>query len=282
MAAGQAGAPPLAAPQQWRDLGGGSYVLPGGGTLRLNIGLVVGAERAMVIDTGTGPRHAAQILAAVRTVTALPLVVVNTHAHWDHFFGNAVFRADGVSEFWAHANAAREIRESGDLQRAAVAESEPEMAAASGEHTELVVPAALVREQPVLVDLGGMTVSLFSLGRGHTDGDLMVGTPTALFSGDVVEEGAYPSFEDSYPSEWANVLRQLVGLRHRYDYLVPGHGNLASHELVESMAGTMTAAVQQGRNATADMPDLATKAIPMLPYGPEESRWFLKRLKETR
>jgi hypothetical protein len=29
------------------------------------------------------------------------------------------------------------------------------------------------------------------------------------------------------------------------------------------------------------MPADATKAIPVLPYGPEQSRWFIKRLKET-
>ena len=62
----------------------------------LNTGLIVGSERAMVIDTGCGPRQAREILDAVREKTHLPLVVVNTHAHYDHFFGNAVFAEAGV------------------------------------------------------------------------------------------------------------------------------------------------------------------------------------------
>ena len=36
---------------------------------RLNSGLVVGSSRALVIDTGAGPRQGREILEAVRTVT---------------------------------------------------------------------------------------------------------------------------------------------------------------------------------------------------------------------
>lgn len=63
----------------------------------LNSGLAIGTERAMVIDTGGGPRQGSEILDAVREKTALPLDVVNTHAH---FFGNAVLAEVGITEFW--------------------------------------------------------------------------------------------------------------------------------------------------------------------------------------
>jgi hypothetical protein len=48
------------------------------------------------------------------------------------------------------------------------------------------------------------------------------------------------------------------------------------------MANTMTTAVRQATQATRETPDDATKAIPILPYGPEQSRWFIRRLQETR
>ncbi|WP_415856475.1 MBL fold metallo-hydrolase [Sinomonas sp. G460-2] len=262
---------------QWLDLGGETYRLsleP----LRLNVGLVVGSERALVIDTGEGPRQASQILEAVREKTELPLVVVNTHAHYDHFFGNAVFAAAGVEEFWAHENAAATIASAADQARAEVADREPEMSAGGGENTEIVVPQAIVRDQPVLVDLGGQTVTLFYLGRGHTDGDLLVGTSSSLFSGDLVEEG-YPEFSDAYPEEWADVLRHISALRHRYEHLVPGHGALCTDVAVRTMAETMATAVRSARQATRESPNDATKAIPILPYGPEQSRLFIGRLK---
>ncbi|GAB4099477.1 MBL fold metallo-hydrolase [Sinomonas halotolerans] len=268
----------------WRELGGGTSVLATE-PLRLNIGLVVGTERALVVDTGEGPRQAAEVLAAVREKTELPLVVVNTHAHYDHYFGNAAFAAAGVTEFYAHENAAAtiaQVRDAGTAaggEREAVADTEPEMAAGEGENTEIVVPTAIVRDQPVLVDLGGVSVTLFYLGRGHTDGDLLVGTSSTLFSGDLVEEGAPPAFEDSYPEEWADVLRHISALRHRYEHLVPGHGGLCSDATVRTMADTMATAVRSARQATRETPDDATKAIPILPYGPEQSRLFIQRLK---
>ena len=265
---------------QWREVGVGNYVLGTAGAA-LNTGLVVGAERALVIDTGCGPEQAGEILAAVRELTDLPLVVVNTHAHFDHFFGNAVFAEAGVTEFWAHQNAAREIAEFGEEQRQLLGSAEPEMAAGAGHNTQIVPPNAVVRDQPVIIDLGGTTATLFYLGRGHTDGDLLVGTNTTLFSGDLVEQGAHPSFEDSFPAEWANSLRQLSALRHRYEFLVPGHGQPVNDEFVRTMANTMTTAVRQAQQATREMPDDATKAIPILPYGPEQSRWFILRLQET-
>lgn len=267
----------------WRDLGGETYWLsleP----LRLNIGLVIGNERALVVDTGEGPRQARLILDAVREKTELPLVVVNTHAHYDHYFGNAVFAAAGVTEFWAHENAAFTIATHGEEARAEVARAEagarePEMAEGQGDHTEIVVPQAIVRDQPVLVDLGGQSVTLFYLGRGHTDGDILVGTSTTLFTGDLVEEGAYPEFGDAYPEDWADVLRHISALRHRYENLVPGHGALCTDVAVRTMAETMATAVRSARQATRESPNDATKAIPILPYGPEQSRLFISRLK---
>ena len=65
-------------------------------------------------------------------------------------------------------------------------------------------------------------------------------------------------------------------------FLVPGHGEPCSDEFVKTMADTMTTAARQATQATRETPDDATKAIPILPYGPEQSRWFIKRLQETR
>src|SRR6478736_5683829 len=109
---------------RWLEVGADNYVLVTEGS-KLNTGLIVGTERAMVVDTGCGPRQGREILDAVREITPLPLVVVNTHAHYDHFFGNAVFADDGVTEFWAHENCAAEIEGNGDAQRRLVAAAEP-------------------------------------------------------------------------------------------------------------------------------------------------------------
>ena len=50
--------------------------------------LFVGTERALLLDTGFG---FGDLKGAVRSITDLPLVIVCTHGHSDHTFGNGLF-----------------------------------------------------------------------------------------------------------------------------------------------------------------------------------------------
>ena len=50
--------------------------------------LIVGSERAALIDTGTGMEGLRE---AVEEITKLPVSVYNTHAHLDHAAGNNEF-----------------------------------------------------------------------------------------------------------------------------------------------------------------------------------------------
>ncbi len=135
------------------------------------------------------------------TVRAL----VNTHAHWDHFFGNAIFKNDGVTDFWAHATTARVMAETGKWQRLEVASLEPVMAAGAG---DLMVG--------VLGELGAAGV---------------------LFAGDVLEEGAPASVElESSVPGWAAVLDRLAKMGGKYSIMVPGHGNPVGAEFAATMA----------------------------------------------
>ncbi|MDQ0277800.1 glyoxylase-like metal-dependent hydrolase (beta-lactamase superfamily II) [Arthrobacter silviterrae] len=228
--------------QEWQELRGGILVTAATADRALvNTGLVVGLRRALVIDTGCGPRHGAELLAAVRRVTPLPLVVANTHAHWDHFFGNAVFKNDGATQFWAHATAARGMAATGEAQRQEVAGVEPGMAAGEGPLTELVPPTCLVGADPAVLDLGGVSATLFTMGPAHTGGDLMVGVEGVLFAGDVLEEGAEPQFGDADRAGWIRVLRTLSGMGAEYPQMVPGHGKPVTAAFAAHMADSMEA-----------------------------------------
>ena len=48
--------------------------------------LIVGEEKALLVDTGYSITDAVRF---VRKVTPLPLILVNTHGHFDHIGGNA-------------------------------------------------------------------------------------------------------------------------------------------------------------------------------------------------
>jgi glyoxylase-like metal-dependent hydrolase (beta-lactamase superfamily II) len=271
-------APSAATRSPWQQLAPGIYVLRTAG-FRMNVGLVVGAERALVVDTGAGPIGAAEIYSHVRDVTGLPLLVVNTHAHADHFFGNGYFAAQGVEEFWATSRCGTVQGETGEEQRALVAAVEPAMGAGGGRHTDVVPANRLVEGTPVDIDLGDMSVTLFHLGRGHTDHDLLVGAGSVLFTGDLVEEGADPAFEDSFPADWIRTLGKMVALEDLYDVFVPGHGEPVSVAEVITQMNKMRSAVRVTRLAMDEASLDVTKAIPILPYGPEQSRALLIRLR---
>ncbi|CAL8899351.1 MBL fold metallo-hydrolase [Kocuria varians] len=264
-----------------QELRRGVYVI-GTENWRLNSGLVLGTQRALVIDTGAGPRQGREILAAVRDITDLPLTVVNTHAHYDHYMGNAVFARAGATEFWAHKACASAMAEVGEFQRSFVGTQEPEMGDATGIDTQLVLPTNTLpgngrRPSLTRIDLGERPVTLFFLGPGHTDNDVCVGVHDVVFCGDLVEEGADPNFEDAYPQRWVESLRALATLE-RYTAFVPGHGTPVTANFVAQQADTMDLAVHRAKDVIASGEGPSTAAMYRLPYQAGVARVFLDRL----
>ena len=207
--------------------------------LDLTTGLVLGGDRALVVDTRGDARQGAELAAAVRAVTALPPVVVVTHAHFDHCFGTAAVLPCPVfahprcrSAFAATARAQRSewtayYQERGDAATAeALAATDPPLP----DHP--VDPA-------VELDLGGRTVTLLHPGRGHTDHDVAVHVPDAatVFAGDLVEQGAPPDLGDAVVGDWPATLDVLLALRPRV--VVPGHGDVVDTAFVETQRATL-------------------------------------------
>jgi glyoxylase-like metal-dependent hydrolase (beta-lactamase superfamily II) len=222
----------------WREVGDRVFVRRHR-DLDLNCGLVVGDGGCLVVDTRS---HLAQGLAlaeAVRTVTPLPWTVVNTHAHYDHCFGNAAFRP---ADIWGARTCARTLSVTGDLQRAQVVAEL--LAVGESAEADLVAaapvdpPDSLVDDSAVL-DVGGRAVTLTHLGRGHTDGDLVVAVDDVLFAGDLVEEGAPPAMEDAFPLEWPATLTAVLGLVR--GPVVPGHGDVVDAAFVAGQRDELAA-----------------------------------------
>ncbi|WP_286738987.1 MBL fold metallo-hydrolase [Kocuria sp. UBA1838] len=264
-----------------QELRPGVYVI-GTENWRLNSGLVLGTQRALVIDTGAGPRQGREILTAVRELTELPLTVVNTHAHYDHYMGNAVFTRAGATEFWAHKACAAAMAEVGEYQRSFVSTQEPEMGEGQGMDTQLVMPTNTLpgdgrRPSLTRIDLGERPVTLFFLGPGHTDNDVCVGVDDVVFCGDLVEEGADPNFEDAYPQRWVESLRALATLE-RYRVFVPGHGSPVTGNFVSQQADTMELAIRRARDAGLSGEGPSTASMYRLPYQAGVARVFLDRL----
>jgi glyoxylase-like metal-dependent hydrolase (beta-lactamase superfamily II) len=189
-----------------------------------NIGVVLGDRGVLLIDTRVSHRQADEILADLRTLTFLPVsVVVNTHGHSDHCFGNRRFRPAPI---WGHERCVTMIEETGDRQRSNLAGLVPDLA---DELAEVVLdpPDRTFTDAATLeIEPGGRAVELAYLGRGHTDNDIVVRVPDAnvLFAGDLLENDATPYFGDGFPIDWPATAERLVELA--TGAVVPGHGSI--------------------------------------------------------
>ena len=175
----------------------------------VNLVLVVGAERALLVDTGSSPAQGRTVRAAADDVSGVPLeVVVVTHAHDDHLLGLPAF-ADLVTV--GHEDV-------------------------PGPNRPMVLAVAF--------DLGGRRVEVAHLGRGHTGGDLVVVVPDAdlVVVGDLVESAAPPSLgPDSFLQEWPVTVDGVIGLMTGSTRAVPGHGDPVDRTYVYEQRGRLAA-----------------------------------------
>lgn len=224
---------------QWREIAPSVYVRRHD-ELELNCGLVVGDKRALVIDTSGSSARGQQLAQSIREITPLEPVVVNTHAHYDHCFGNSAFRD---SQIYSHSGAADDLRLTAEHQReqliAHLNNTERAEWAEEVRNTEIVLPFYLI-DQDTEVDLGGRVVHLLHGGPAHTDHDLAVAIPDAgvVFWGDMVEQGADPMMEDAFPLQWAETMRNLQSkpVVSEATIAVPGHGDVVDPVFVLEQA----------------------------------------------
>jgi glyoxylase-like metal-dependent hydrolase (beta-lactamase superfamily II) len=218
------------------------------------IGAILGDDEVLLVDTRSSAAQARELRADLRRLTASPWRVVNTHHHFDHAFGNAVFRP---AETWGQERCAERLRSEGAATLARVARDIPDLAA---ELAETVVDPP-DRTFAVRADLlvGGRPVELLHLGRGHTDNDIVVLVPDAgvLFAGDLVEQGAPPSFGDAYPLDWPATLGHL--LDRVGGPVVPGHGDVVERDFVAAQLAEIALVAERARR---DWPELAGAGDP--------------------
>jgi glyoxylase-like metal-dependent hydrolase (beta-lactamase superfamily II) len=237
---------PTAALGPWREVRSGLYVALAEPE-SVNLGLIVGSRGALLVDTGTTPAQGRALRASLIAVTDVPLTaVVVTHWHYDHAFGLAAF-----------ADVPRIAHESVRF-RLSSAEAAAEARRLGLDPQELGQPSVEIAVATAF-DLGHRRVEIAHLGRGHTDGDLLVVVPDAdaVFAGDLLESAGPPSFgPDSVPDEWPATLDGLIGLMTATTLAVPGHGEPVGREFVFEQRGRIAA-------QAADMPGPPRPTLPL-------------------
>jgi len=212
-----------------------------GGPFDLSVVVVEGDDGLLVVDSGADPVEGAEILADVTARFARPVVaLVNTHAHFDHTFGNQVFGPGSATDaaIHGHAATARHFERYEGPRVAAWREDHALEPDRRWEDLRLVPPTHPIATATTL-DLGGRLVVLRPQSPAHTDTDLVLLLPEerVWVVGDLIEESGPPMYGSGcYPLDWPGVLDALGDELEAGDLVVPGHGSVVRREFVARQA----------------------------------------------
>jgi glyoxylase-like metal-dependent hydrolase (beta-lactamase superfamily II) len=211
--------------------------------LDISICVLRGSDGLLLVDTRSSPQQAEEVRSHLRELGDHPVVaVVNTHAHFDHTFGNQVFMGVPI---YGH------VRVPGHLEAYEV----PMLASwvARGEEpveewaaVRITAPTVLV-EQDLRLVVGERVVDLLHLGRGHTDNDLVLHLPDAAawVVGDLVEESGPPMYGSGcFPLDWPGTCAALTDRLANADVVVPGHGSPVSRAFVQAQQNQLAAVAE--------------------------------------
>jgi len=216
-----------------------------------NIGIVVGKNAALVIDTGLGPANGERVLTLARKLAgSRKLYLTVTHFHPEHGYGAKVFEKDATIVY----NRAQrdELRQKGARYIELFKHTQSTSAGMALEGTQIVMPHFVYDGQMSELDLGGRKVQFHNVGLAHTRGDQLVVLPEEkiVFAGDLIEERMFPIFPYFPPTDteldgarWSNALADLK--RYSPKLIIPGHGDPGSLAIALNLKSQMDQ-VQQG------------------------------------
>lgn len=255
-----AAAPPLAAEElfELKPVADGVYAAIAKPATKVNCNgaVILLDDGVMVVDTFSKPSAARALMEQIKSVTPKPVkYVVDTHFHWDHYYGNEVYLGAwpaGVEIISSEATrqnieqrgiprVKREILEvpkeietlKADLAKATdatkKAEIQENLRQTEAYLAELkamrVTLPTLTFNRSLILYRQSRTVEILYLGKGHTDGDAVVYLPKekVIITGDALH-GWTPYMGDSYPYDWIRMLEATEKLD--FDYIIGGHGGV--------------------------------------------------------
>jgi cyclase len=223
-----------------------------------NAAIILLDDSVLVVDTHSKPSAARALIAQIKTLTEKPVkYVVNTHFHWDHYYGNGAYEnawPGGITIISSEAT--REAIErlgipllkrqvltvpkqikalKANLAKATdarkKAEIEENLRQAESYLDEIkamqVTLPTLTFERSLILYQKSRTVEIRWLGRAHTVGDVVVYLPKdkVIVTGDALHRWT-PYMGNSYPYDWIRMLEAAEKLD--FDWVIGGHGDVIS------------------------------------------------------
>ena len=220
-----------------------------------NATVIVLDDGVLVVDAHSKPSAAQALIARIRELTDKPVrYLVITHPHWDHYWGSQAYLSAWPSvEIISSQPTRASIQQRGALQiedsllqvsaEAARLKSELEAAADPAARPALIeslrqceaylaelgqihiVLPTLTFDRSLVIHRPRRTVELLWLGRGHTEGDIVVYLPhdRVLVAGDLIHEWV-PWVGDADLDDWIRLLEAVEKLD--FEYVIGGHGDV--------------------------------------------------------
>ncbi|HEX5479347.1 MAG TPA: MBL fold metallo-hydrolase [Dehalococcoidia bacterium] len=192
-----------------------------------NTGFIIGREHVVAIDTCFTERRSRALIDALRGRSGpRPVrVLVNTHHHGDHTFGNYLLR--GEATIVGH-ELCREwiLREGVTAHRLFPGVDWGEI--------ELAPPELTFRDRLELwVD--DLRIELIFVGPAHTTNDIVAWIPerNLLYAGDVIFHGGMPFALAGSVAGWLEALGRLRALG--AETIVPGHGAICGPSVLDDI-----------------------------------------------
>ena len=183
------------------------YFVLGGGS---NSGLVLGEDKAVLIDTKMG-NYAKRLHKMIKDkIGGKELIIINTHIHGDHTRGNHLYNADQIfagdysEEFWNKVEGNENL------------------------------PNQWINKRTT-IEIGNEIIEVIPIGSNHTKADLFVylHSNKILFTGDVFMHNMHAVIIDKTVPDvynWESTLKKYASGDLEVNIVVPGHGPLAQKE----------------------------------------------------
>jgi glyoxylase-like metal-dependent hydrolase (beta-lactamase superfamily II) len=198
------------------ELRPGVHVISGVGG---NVGVLATDDGVVVVDSMLTERQGRAIRTGLARLTDAPIVaLLNTHYHLDHTHGNPAFPA-GI-DIVATEQTLGYMR----TLDAAYWDDAPA--------SDYLPTETFAKEWSLSV--GGKTVRALRVGRGHTDGDLVVlfEEDRVLVAGDLFFHRHWPRIDLEAGGSarwWSHTVEQILGTL-EFDVVIPGHGPPATRD----------------------------------------------------
>lgn len=172
--------------------------------------LLIGSEKAMLIDTAYGD---GDLRAFVETITDKPVMVCNTHGHFDHTGGNALWE-----EAWMSEAASKDAKNAFGEEMTKRFQAMP--------HPDYKIN---ILHDGDVIDLGGRKVSVVAIGCHHPGSLAYIDDVSrCVYSGDELESGQVLFLrQDLTGLEQAALHKQnmekLLAREAEYDFVCPAH-----------------------------------------------------------